>query len=40
MAIYVWLYSPHETMPHIQLKRAEATDVVAYIWSLRKDKGG
>jgi mono/diheme cytochrome c family protein len=35
MALYVWLHSPHPTMPHIRLEREEAEDVVAYIWSLR-----
>lgn len=34
MALYVWLYSPHPTMPHIRLEREQAEDVVAYIWSL------
>jgi mono/diheme cytochrome c family protein len=35
MALYVWLYSPHPTMPHIRLEPEQAEDVVAYIWSLR-----
>jgi mono/diheme cytochrome c family protein len=35
MAVYVWLHSPHETMPHIRLRQKEAEDVAAYISGLR-----
>lgn len=38
MALYVWLYSPHPTMPHIRLEQEQAEDVVAYIWSLRSSR--
>jgi mono/diheme cytochrome c family protein len=38
IALYVWLHSPHPTMPHIRLEPEEAEDVVAYIWSLRNSQ--
>ena len=35
-ALYVWLQSPHPTMPNLILSAQEAADVIAYIRSLRR----
>jgi mono/diheme cytochrome c family protein len=33
--LYIWLQSPHPTMPQLMLTEEQLSDVVTYIWSLR-----
>ena len=35
-SLYVFLHSPHPTMPGIRLDKKESDDVIAYILSLRR----
>jgi mono/diheme cytochrome c family protein len=35
-SLYVFLHTPHPTMPDLILSNQESTDVIAYILSLRK----
>lgn len=38
MALRVWFQSPHPSMPNLVLKEALATDLVAYIMSLKQGR--
>ena len=35
-SLYVFLHSPHPSMPSIRLDKKESGDVIAYILSLRR----
>lgn len=37
LALAVWFRSPHPTMPNFVLPADEASDIIAYILSLRKE---
>ncbi len=36
-SLYVFLHTPHPTMPNLMLTKTESQDVIAYILSLRKE---
>jgi cytochrome c2 len=39
MALRVWFQSPHPSMPNLSLKDKTADDLIAYIMSLKQDRG-